>query len=103
MEAFCRRATGSVTRLITGTGKGRAKTAVMSSEPPAPMTLGNAAAASVRLLVRCKDCGYWSEPDPAEQACWYGPETMIREWHQRLVCSRCGGREVDFVLTGARR
>src|SRR5690242_12734326 len=25
------------------------------------------------------------------------------EWHRRLVCSGCGGREVDFVLTGARR
>jgi len=33
----------------------------------------------------------------------YGADTAVRDWHKRLVCSRCGGREIDFVLTGARR
>ena len=33
----------------------------------------------------------------------YGADTAVRDWHKRLICSRCGGREVDFVLTGARR
>jgi hypothetical protein len=29
------------------------------------MTLGNAAAARVRLIVWCKECRYQIEPDPA--------------------------------------
>jgi hypothetical protein len=33
----------------------------------------------------------------------YGADTSVRDWHKRLVCSQCGGREIDFVLTGARR
>jgi hypothetical protein len=33
----------------------------------------------------------------------YGADTSVRAWHKRLVCSSsCGGRDVDFVLTGAR-
>jgi hypothetical protein len=32
----------------------------------------------------------------------YGADTPVLAWHKRLVCSRCCGREVDFVLTGAR-
>jgi hypothetical protein len=32
------------------------------------MTLGNAAAAKVRLIVWCKDCRHRVEPDPAEMA-----------------------------------
>jgi hypothetical protein len=39
------------------------------------MTLGNAAAARVRLIVWCKACGHRVEPDPAEQAERYGAET----------------------------
>jgi len=68
-----------------------------------PMTLGNAAAARVRLVVWCKSCGYQSEPDPAEQARWYGAETPVLKWRARLVCSRCGGRDIDMVCTGERR
>jgi hypothetical protein len=67
------------------------------------MTLGNAAAAHVRLMVWCKACGYQREPDPTEQACWYGPEMPVPEWHRRLVCSQCGSRNVDMVVTGTRR
>jgi hypothetical protein len=33
-----------------------------------PMTLGNAAAARVRLIVWCKECRQQVEPDPAEMA-----------------------------------
>ena len=54
------------------------------------------------LSVWCEDCGHQAEPDPAELARRYGADTPIPEWHRRLVCSGCGGREVDFVLTGAR-
>jgi hypothetical protein len=67
-----------------------------------PMTLGSAAAAKLRLAVWCKACGRRSEPDPAEQARWYGPETPVPEWRRRLVCSQCGSRNVDMVVTGTR-
>jgi hypothetical protein len=33
----------------------------------------------------------------------YGAETSVLEWRDRLVCSRCGGRQIDFVATGERR
>jgi hypothetical protein len=68
-----------------------------------PATLGSTAAAQVRIMVWCRACRHQAEPDPAEQAERYGAETSIPDWAANLVCSRCGGREVDFVLTGARR
>ena len=68
-----------------------------------PMTLGVAAAAGVRLIVWCKECQRQVEPDPAEMASRYGAETSVLDWRERLVCSRCGGREVDMVVTGTRR
>jgi hypothetical protein len=33
----------------------------------------------------------------------YGAETTVREWRERLVCSRCGSRDVDTVVTGTER
>jgi hypothetical protein len=30
----------------------------------------------------------------------YGAETSVLEWRDRLVCSRCVGREIDMVITG---
>jgi hypothetical protein len=68
-----------------------------------PMTLGVAAAAQVRLIVWCKSCQRQVEPDPAEMATKYGAETSVLDWRERLVCSRCGGRQVDMVVTGTRR
>jgi hypothetical protein len=68
-----------------------------------PMTLGNAAAARVRLIVWCLDCHHQVEPDPAEMAERYSAEMTIPDWHERLVCRQCGGRRIDFVCTGARR
>ena len=50
------------------------------------MTLGNAAAARVRLIVWCKGCQYHVEPDPAEMAERYGAETTVPDWAARLVC-----------------
>jgi hypothetical protein len=67
------------------------------------MTLGVAAAAQVRLIVWCKACVRQVEPDPGEMAARYGAETSILEWRQRLVCSACGSRQVDMVLSGAQR
>jgi hypothetical protein len=43
--------------------------------PGPPMTLGNAAAARVRLIVWCNGCQRQVEPDPAEMAQRYGAET----------------------------
>ena len=38
------------------------------------MTLGNAAAAGVRVMVGCKACQRQAEPDPAEMTARYGPK-----------------------------
>jgi hypothetical protein len=68
-----------------------------------PMTLGNAAAAKVRLIVWCRDCQHRVEPDPAEMAAVHGAALPVPEWASRLVCGQCGGRCIDFVATGTRR
>ena len=75
----------------------------VKSEPGPPMTLGNAAAARVRFIVWCKDCQHQVEPDPAEMAQRYGAATTVLDWSERLVCSRCGSRQIDMVVTGERR
>jgi hypothetical protein len=67
------------------------------------MTLRNAAAAKVRLIVWCRDCGRQAEPDPAKMAERYRPETTVPDWHARLACSGCGSHQVDFVVTGTDR
>jgi hypothetical protein len=46
------------------------------------MTLGNAAAARVRLIVWCRDCRHRVEHDPAEMAERYGAETPGSELAQ---------------------
>jgi hypothetical protein len=68
-----------------------------------PMTLGAAAAAQVRLIVWCKACQHQVEPDPAQMAARYGAGTSVLDWRERLVCSKCGGRHADMVVTGTRR
>jgi hypothetical protein len=67
------------------------------------MTLGGAAAAGVRIIVWCKACQRQIEPDPAEVAARYGADVSVLDWRERLVCSSCGSRETDMVLTGQRR
>jgi hypothetical protein len=67
------------------------------------MTLGNAAAADVRLMVWCLDCRHQVEPDPAEMVERYGAEMAVPDWHKRLVCAQCGSRCIDFVVTGTER
>jgi hypothetical protein len=75
----------------------------MKSHPGPAMTLGNAAAAQVRLIVWCKACQHQVEPDPAAVAARYGAETSVLDWREKLVCSKCGGRQVDMVVTGTKR
>ena len=59
------------------------------SPPGPPMTLGNAAAARVRLIVWCKACGHRAEPGAAGMAERYGAETTIPEWRARTVFLHC--------------
>jgi hypothetical protein len=33
----------------------------------------------------------------------YGANTAVPEWRERLVCSHCGSRDVDMVVTGTER
>ena len=68
-----------------------------------PMTLGNAAAAWVRLIVWCRDCGRQVEPDPGEMAERYGAETTVIDWHARVACSACRSRQAEFVVMGTER
>jgi hypothetical protein len=67
------------------------------------MTLGSAAAAGVHLIVWYWDCRRQVEPDPAEQATRYGPQTTGLDWKARLVCGGCGSRKVDMVVSGTQR
>jgi hypothetical protein len=67
------------------------------------MTLGNPAAARVRLIVWCKACNHQVEPDPADMVRRYGAETSVLYWRDRLVCSCCGSRAIDMVVTGTER
>jgi hypothetical protein len=71
--------------------------------PGPPATLGSTAAAHARLIVWCLDCRHQVEPDPAAMAKRYGAETILLDWHKRLVCSQCGSRNIDSVVTGANR
>jgi hypothetical protein len=77
-------------------------TAMMKYSGP-PMTLGNAAKAGVRLIVWCRECGRQDRADPAEMAQCYCAETAVPDWRERLVCSGCGGRQVDMVVSGTER
>jgi hypothetical protein len=42
------------------------------------------------------------EPDPAEMTARYGVETPVPDWRERLVCSKCGSRQVDMVVVARR-
>jgi hypothetical protein len=51
----------------------------------------------------CRDCHHQVEPDPAEMARRYGPESTVPDWRKRLACSRCGSHDTDIVVTGTER
>jgi hypothetical protein len=51
------------------------------------------------LIVWCKACRHQVEPDPAEMAARYDAETPVPDWRELLVCSKCGSREIDTVVT----
>jgi hypothetical protein len=76
----------------------------MNSEPGSPMTLGKAAGTGLRLLCRALIAAIRSNPIPPRwllgMAARDGGETPVRDWRVRLVCPRCGRRQVDMVATG---
>jgi hypothetical protein len=32
----------------------------------------------------------------------YGGDTTVSDWRRRLVCSGCGGRNIEVVVSGTR-
>jgi hypothetical protein len=54
------------------------------------------------MIVECRDCQHQFELDPAQQAMYYGADLPAPYCAECLKCSQCGGRRVDFVVTGAR-
>jgi hypothetical protein len=44
------------------------------------MTLGQALAAKVRLVVWCKSCGHQAEPDVAIQVAHHGATMPVPDW-----------------------
>jgi len=61
----------------------------VKSEAGPPMTLGNAAAARVPLSFGARDARHRTEPIPPRR--------------ERLVCSKCGSRKIDIVVSGTKR
>jgi hypothetical protein len=62
--------------------------------------LGTSLKAHVALIVTCHACLHQATPDLAEQVARHGADLSLIDWAKRLVCSKCGGREVDFVVAG---
>jgi hypothetical protein len=58
---------------------------VFETDRSPPMTLGNAAAARVRLIVWCKECRHQVEPDPAEHATRFGLRSLYQIPRQIVV------------------
>ena len=41
--------------------------------------------------------------EPETETNRYGVGVAVLDWRDRLVCSRCGSRDIDMVLTAERR
>jgi hypothetical protein len=57
------------------------------------------------LIVWCHDpdCRNENQADPAVVAWTFGPDLTVAEWRKRLVCSRCGSRDIEVLFMGRRR
>lgn len=64
-----------------------------------PATLGSTAKAHLLLRVWCKECRHGADIDPAEQAERHGADMDLLDWAKRLVCSQCGSRNIDSIVT----
>jgi hypothetical protein len=69
----------------------------------ASLTLGQALAATVRLIVWCKSCRRQSGPDVAREVARHDEALTIIGWAGRLHCSTSDARDADFVVSGAAR
>jgi hypothetical protein len=67
------------------------------------ITLGNAANAKVRRSCGARRAAIRSSLMLPQMAERYGANTAVPEWRERLVCSACGSRNVDMVVTGTER
>jgi hypothetical protein len=69
------------------------------------MTLGAAARTTETLIVWCRgpDCRHQNKADPADIAWIFGADLTVAEWRKRLVCSRCGSRDVEVLFMRRRR
>jgi hypothetical protein len=70
-----------------------------------PMTLGAAAKTSETLIVWSRDphCRHENRADAAVVARTFGSDLTVAEWRKRLICSRCGTRDVEVLFMGRRR
>src|SRR4051812_47558347 len=64
-----------------------------------PATLGSTARAGLLLRTWCNGCGRIVDIAPAQQVAGCGADLPFPEWAARLVCSQCGSRAVDFVVS----
>src|SRR3954453_22952981 len=58
-----------------------------------PLTLGQALAAHVRLIVWCKSCNHRAEPEVATQVAQHGAGMTVIDWARLLRCTECGERD----------
>jgi hypothetical protein len=68
------------------------------------MTLGNAAAAAgVRLIVWCRECGRHVQPNAADMAETHGVKRASITGARALLCSARGSSQVDLVISANQR
>ena len=68
-----------------------------------PMTLGNAAAARVRLIVWCKACGHRPSPTLRRSPSGTVPRPPFPIGASGWCVRKCGSRNIDMVVTGTER
>jgi hypothetical protein len=62
------------------------------------MTLGNAAAASIRPLCGAGIAGIRSSLIPLNLRAVTASDTTVLKWRESLICFHCGSRKVDIHL-----
>jgi hypothetical protein len=96
----------SLVGLLLGAGTLNSRMSALTNddiEPGPPMIFDNAARAKLWLVVWCRECQHQAEPDPDEMGARNGADMPVLNWRERLVCSKCGGRDIDFVMSGNSR
>ena len=62
----------------------------------APITLGQAVAAHVRLIVWCKNCNHKADPDITAMVAHHGSGMTVIDWARLLRCTESGARDADL-------